>query len=135
MKVILDSAVFINTTSFPFTSKNEYVIPPACVVEIKEPMSKMRLDAALVERRVSIQGPSPPYLRTTKELAETHGVLQLTRADMEVIALALEFHSTKEKICVYTDDYSIQNVLKWEKIPFEGVLQGKITQKRSFRKK
>ena len=135
MKCVLDSAVFINATSFPFLSKYAYVISSLCVREIKESTAQLRLETALQSMRVRIDDPSLSILPSVKELAQTHGVLHLTPADESVIALAMESYSRKEKIFVYTDDYSIQNVLKWAKIPFEGILQSGIQKKRSFRKK
>ena len=135
MKCILDSAVFINATSFPFSAKEKYLISSACVNEIREALAKARLEAALVQHHLQLQDPLPHSMESVKELAQTHGVLRLTSADESVIALALEAHALKEKVLVYTDDYSIQNVLTWAKIPFSGVLQQGIHSKRSFRKK
>ncbi len=133
MKCILDSAVFINASGFPFTSKKDYVISPSCVSEVKEALAKTRLDAALNEHHVRIVEASPSFIRVAKELAETHGILRLSHTDLEVVALGLEAVSNKEKVYVCTDDYSIQNVLKWAKVPFEGILQSGIQKKRSFR--
>lgn len=133
MKVILDSAAFINTISFPFSKKNEYLITSKCEAEIKELTAKMRLEAAFQEGLVSIVDPCMASIAAVQALARKYGVKRLSEADESVLALALEIVDRKEKVRVYTDDYSLQNLLKWRKIPFEGVLQKGIVHKKSFR--
>ncbi len=133
MRIILDSAVFINTDSFPFSKKNEYVMPSACEEEIKESVAKMRLDAALAQHdNFTITDPCMGSLQAAQRVAKQHGDNRISRADEMVLALALEAKDRKESVRVYTDDYSLQNLLKWAKIPFEGIQQKGILKRKSF---
>lgn len=134
MHYILDSAVFINASSFPFSSKNLYVMTSFCEAEVKELTAKMRLEAAFHEGKLSITDPCPASIQVARALAKKHGDKRLSDADESVLALALEIADRNEKVCVCTDDYSLQNLLKWRKIPFQGILQKGITKKKSFTK-
>lgn len=134
MHYILDSAVFINASSFPFSSKHAYFVTSACEAELKEMTAKMRLEAAFQEGKVSITDPCPASVQIAQALARKHGDQRLSDADESVLALALEMVDRGDKVVVYTDDYSLQNLLKWRKIPFERVLQKGITKKKSFSK-
>lgn len=136
MRIILDSAVFINADSFPFSKKNEYVMPSACEEEIKESVAKMRLDAALSQYdNFTITDPCMGSLQAAQRLAREHGDKRISRADEMILGLALETKDRKESMKVYTDDYSLQNLLKWAAIPFEGIQQKGIVKRKSFGKK
>ncbi len=136
MKYILDSAVFINTDAFPFSSKDEYLMPSACEEEVKERLAKLRLDAALQQHdNFTITDPCAHSLSVVRSWARAQGNTRLSSADEAVLALAFESLDRKEPVCVYTDDYSIQNILRVANIRFSGVLQKGITKPRSFAKK
>ncbi len=134
MHYILDSAVFINASSFPFLEKHSYIMTSSCEAEVKELTAKMRLDAAFHSGKLSITDPCPASIQVARTLAKKHGDNRLSDADESVLALALEIADRKEKVCVCTDDYSLQNLLKWRKIPFQGILQKGISKKKSFKK-
>jgi rRNA maturation endonuclease Nob1 len=134
MDIILDSAVFINATRFPFEINVDYFIPSKCVGEIKGQTAKLRFDVALQQFKITIQDPCPVSVEKVQKLAEKWGDTHISQADENVIALALEKAEQGRKVLVYTDDFSIQNLLKWEKIPFSGVLQGNIQKAKSFKK-
>ncbi|MEK6970416.1 MAG: hypothetical protein AABW68_01830 [archaeon] len=133
MRVILDSAVFINTDSFPFDARDEYVMPSACEEEVKERVAKLRLDTALDQHsNFTITDPCSSSVLSVRRYAAAQGNTRLSLADEAVLALAFESVERKEKVMVYTDDYSIQNALKWAHVPFSGIQQKGITQKRRF---
>lgn len=135
MHVILDSAVFINATSFPFSAKDTYYLTLACDGEVKENLARLRLEAATQQFDFHFQDPCMATIQVVQSLARKYGVERLSRADESIIGLALELVERGEKVKVYTDDYSIQNLLKWRKIPYSGVLQSGIKKARSFAKK
>lgn len=132
MNILLDSAVFINATSFPFTKTHTYYITLACDAEVKENLARLRLEAASQQFDFHFQDPCMATIQAVQALARKYGVKRLSRADESLIGLALELVDRGEKVKVYTDDYSIQNILKWRKIPFEGVLQEGIKKAKTF---
>jgi rRNA maturation endonuclease Nob1 len=95
----------------------------------------LRLEAASQQFDFHFQEPCTATLAIVRSLANKYGVKRLSPADESVIGLALELVERGEKVNVFTDDYSIQNVLKWRKIPFSGILQTGIKKARSFAKK
>ncbi len=134
MKVILDSAVFINAISFPFSAQNEYVMPSPCEREVRETLAKLRLESALSQNdNFNIVDPCAASIANVRRVALRRGVSGLSDADEHILGLALESKDRGEPVRVFTDDYSIQNLLKWEKIPFSGILQKGVEKKRSFR--
>ncbi len=135
MHIILDSAVFINATSFPFSAKDTYYLTLACDAEVKENLARLRLEAASSQYSFHFQDPCMATIQIVQSLARKYGVSRLSRADESLIGLALELVERGEKVKVYTDDYSIQNLLKWRKIPFSGVLQSGIKKAKTFAKK
>lgn len=135
MHVILDSAVFINASSFPFSKKDSYYVTLACDAEVKENLARLRLEAAAQQFDFHFQDPCMATIAIVQGLASKYGVKRLSFADESVIGLALELVDRGEKVRVFTDDYSIQNVLKWRKIPFSGILQPGIKKAKSFAKK
>lgn len=133
MKFILDSAVFINSDSFPFNEKDEYLMPSACEEEVKEKVAKMRLNAALDQfPNFTITDPCAASISSVRQWARAHGDTRLSEADEAIIGLAFESVERKEKVKVFTDDYSIQNALKWAKVPFSGILQKGIKKAKRF---
>ncbi len=134
MNILLDAAVFINATSFPFSKKHAYYITLACDSEVKENLSRLRLEAASQQFDFHFQDPCMATIQAVQALARKYGVKRLSRADESLIGLALEMVARREKVKVYTDDYSIQNLLKWRKIPFEGILHEGIKKAKTFGK-
>jgi rRNA maturation endonuclease Nob1 len=133
MKVILDSAVFINADSFPFNEKDEYVMPSSCEAEVKENMAKLRLEVALRQWvNFSITDPCSSSIQAVRQYAKVHGNTRLSDADEAILGLAFESVERKEAVKVYTDDYSIQNALKWAKVPFSGIQQKGITKAKRY---
>ncbi|MDZ4256825.1 MAG: hypothetical protein U1C71_04400 [archaeon] len=134
MKAVLDSAAFMNAEGFPFSKRSHYFLPSPCEAEIKGMEPRMRLENALHHFPLVIRDPCPATLQQVRRWASEIGDSPLSEADEHVIGLAWEFQERGEKVMVYTDDYSLQNLLKWKKIPFQGILQKGIRRPRRFSK-
>ena len=65
--------------------------------------------------------------------AEKIGDKKLSDADVSLLALASEFRRDKKDFTVVSDDYSVQNICRHLKIRFEGSVQGKIRNARSWK--
>ncbi|MCC7553773.1 MAG: ribonuclease VapC [Methanobacteriaceae archaeon] len=117
---ILDASAFINgfqiNNSFNFTVSE-------ITEEIKDMKSKLLLEEYINENRLKIREPSEKYLRILEDtIASSGDVLRLSMPDKKLIALALELSKQNKNTKVISDDYSIQNVLKIIKIPYEGII-------------
>ena len=97
-------------------------ITPGVLSEIKNNLSKQKLETAILSGNLTILSPDPDAIKEVRVMAKSSGDLQfLSTTDIGVIALALalqtkisqqdEIPFAEVPIEVVTDDYSIQNVL------------------------
>ena len=85
----------------------------------------------LIEQGLAIQLPTRESTDKIKDASNKTGdTYRLSKADIEILALALDISEddTKEAI-ILTDDYSIQNVAHFLNIKFESVSQSGITKR------
>jgi len=83
----------------------------------------------LQEKGLTIKHPSENSVKKIHQIAtETGDIGRLSKADIEILALAADFCQEKE-VVILTDDYSIQNVAHVLHITFETVSQPGITKR------
>ncbi|MFX0102656.1 MAG: NOB1 family endonuclease [Candidatus Hodarchaeota archaeon] len=122
-----DTVLLIDTTLFlhgnaHVTNRNdvEVWIPQEVIDEVKSKISRLRMEQVLNADQVQIRSALPEAMKKAEDDARTTGDLgNLSRADIGLIALANEAIRIGFDPIVYTDDYSIQNVLKYQKIKFK----------------
>ncbi|MCK4995719.1 MAG: NOB1 family endonuclease [Thermoplasmatales archaeon] len=84
----------------------------------------------LTERGLSIHAPSKESIDKVKNVSiETGDSYRLSKADIEIIALALDIKNNENETIILTDDYSIQNVANVLNIKFEAISQSGITKR------
>lgn len=117
---ILDASAFING----FILDTNYNYTTAEVVsEIRDFKSKLVLDIAINDGKLSIVQPGDEFLGEVQSvISESGDVLRLSQQDISIIALALDFSSHGRSVMVISDDYTIQNTLKILDIPFSSIL-------------
>lgn len=117
---ILDASAFING----FILDTNYNYTTAEVVsEIRDFKSKLVLDIAINDGKLSIVQPGDEFLGEVQSvISESGDVLRLSQQDISIIALALDFYSHGRSVMVISDDYTIQNTLKILDIPFSSIL-------------
>ncbi|MGC8663084.1 MAG: NOB1 family endonuclease [Thermoplasmata archaeon] len=114
-KYILDTSVFLSGKSVPMDI--EIIIPYSVINELKN----QNKYSFLLERS-KIVSPSEISLRIAQEAAKKTGdINKLSETDLDIIALSQEFDAT-----VMTDDYAIQNVLKFLNVPYTGMAMKEI---------
>lgn len=117
---ILDASAFIN--GFQLVSKNNFTVPEI-TTEIRDFESKLTMDMAIEDGRLSIQEVPIEYINSVDDVISKSGdVLRLSNPDKKLIALAYMFHSEGQNVLVISDDYTIQNTLKIIGIDYSGVL-------------
>ncbi len=109
--VVLDTSAFLAGFD-PFASSEDQVTVPSVEEEIiRNSMICTRFRAAIESGRLKVKAPSTEFLNKTKisatKLGDSH---LLSKADTELLALALEFKAEGFIPQIVTDDYSIQNV-------------------------
>lgn len=111
--IILDTSAFVAGFD-PFSVKEEQYI----TLKVKEELTgelktDIRLNTAIESGRLKVKCPEKHFLEDAKSAAKTTGDISvLSAADIEVLALALQFKSEGLSPMIATDDYAIQNVAK-----------------------
>jgi len=114
-KYILDTSAFLSGKSIPLDIE---IIIPESVIEELGGSGKYSL---LLERSKIIV-PSEMSVKIAMEAAERTGdINKLSKTDIDIIALSQEYDAT-----VITDDYAIQNVLKFLNVPYMGMVMKEI---------
>ena len=108
---VLDACAFITGIN-PSSIEGKVYSVPAIAEELpRGSMAFLRFNASQEAGHLSVIAPSSDYLEkiveTSKELGEAK---ELSKADLQVIALALELKSKEKNPTIVTDDYAIQNV-------------------------
>lgn len=104
---------------------------PGVYAEIKPGGRDYRMFELLLEKGLVIESPSEKSIKAIKKTAEETGDIQrLSSADIEILALSLDYiNSDMKKPIILTDDYSIQNVACVLQLTFQNMSQKKITKK------
>ena len=129
---LLDSSALLNNHSFEFAKGKSYFMTNSCFDELKEMKFRLFAESALKNGLLEICDPCPLSVEKTMKFLDEIGDRKLSRADISLIALALEKKS--EKPTVVSDDYSIQNACKHLGIDFQPILQGRIKMAKTWKK-
>ena len=117
---ILDASAFING----FKLEGHYNLTVSEITEeIKDFESKLTLDLAIKNNKLTICNVDEKYMLRLKEVTSSSGdILRLSKPDTKLIALALQCMDKGMDVKVLSDDYSIQNVLKILNISYAGII-------------
>ncbi len=109
--IVLDTSAFVAGYD-AFSVSDEQVTVPKVEEEIlRNSMVKLRFQTAVESGKVKVATPTKDYEETTKASASKVGDYhKLSRADTQLLSLALELKEQGYSPQIVTDDYSIQNV-------------------------
>ncbi len=131
---LIDSAVVLNDPGFSFSKEFDYITTPGVMAEFKDLRSKSIAENALGNGLLKLEEPSSPSVERVNKLASEKGLTRLSKADVSLLALALDFTKGGDEFVLVSDDYSVQNLCKLLGVKFEAILRGKISKAISFRK-
>ncbi len=121
LKIIFDTAAFLAGLEKYF---DKVYTVQSVIDEVKDQRSKEIFELSLAAQKIIVLQPSSKSLNEVLSLVKKLSEYTLSKTDIEVVALALDF---KQESIVYTDDLSLQNVLKHLGISYESVkLKGKL---------
>jgi UPF0271 protein len=117
--IVLDTSALIAGFD-PFSIDEEQYTVPTVEEEMAEnSLSGVRFKTALENGKVKVRTPNSASLKKVKTFAAAVGdAFFLSETDIEVLALALEFKTSRYSPIIATDDYSIQNVANQMRIEF-----------------
>jgi endoribonuclease Nob1 len=109
--IVLDTSAFVAGFD-PFSIAVEQVTTPLVAEEIRRDSTvKMRLETAVESGKLQVKAPLPGFEAKAVESANRVGdSFKLSKADMQLLALALQLKDEGYTPQIVTDDYSIQNV-------------------------
>ncbi|MEM4256800.1 MAG: hypothetical protein QXZ13_00300 [Candidatus Diapherotrites archaeon] len=132
MIIILDAAALINNENFTFDKKNKYCTTNLVIEEWKDYRTKALAENAIKNKMLKIRDPKEKAIEKAKKECEKTGTI-LQKADISVLALAIELTEKKHKPIIMTDDYSLQNCLKTLKIEYTPIAQTGIKKTKKFK--
>lgn len=109
--IVLDTSAFIAGFDPLSVSERQYSVPSVRNELASNSMPLMRFNAAVENRKLRVESPKSFFLNKAKQASKKIGdVLYLSKADFDVLAMALQLKSQGHFPVIVTDDYSIQNV-------------------------
>lgn len=108
--LILDSSAFMMGLD-PFYLNIKLFTTPEVIEELSSFWLQLRCSTAIKLKKLTVVSPKKDFLaKVEKASKETGDILKLSKADLSVLALALELKVKEYKPAIVSDDYSIQNV-------------------------
>lgn len=132
--VVLDSSAILNDFGFSFKPRHTYFTTPQIMQEFRDLRSRMLVDNAVNRSLLKLQEASEESKQLVTKKSQEKG-MNLSEADISVIALALDLKPLFANLEVQTDDHSIQNMLLHFKLPFKAVIRGTVKQEITIEKR
>jgi UPF0271 protein len=111
-----------------YAPRGELYTTSLVACEVKDEYSREGLELALQLGRLTIRDPSPKTVRRVEREAAKRGLhISLSRADISIIALALELKSEGKNVIVVSDDYAVENLAGLLGLSFQPVRTRGIT--------
>jgi len=129
---LIDSSAVLNDFGFEFRPEDRYIATALIIAEFRDMRSRHLMENAFQQGLLSIEEPKQETINYVEELAASKGFSRLSKPDVSLIALGLDFKKAKKEFMLVSDDYSIQNFCSLLKIPFQGAIRGKISKEISF---
>ncbi len=123
MLFVLDASAIVNDPNFCFEQNHSFITTPEVIAEFKTIETRALVDNALHHSLLEIRSPSIDSVQIALEKIRELNFERLSKADVSIIALALELKRDGKRFIVLTDDFSIQNFLALFKIHYSSVLQ------------
>lgn len=132
MLYLLDASAILNNPRFSFDERHSYACTLEILEELKSFETKTLAENALKRKLLRVYRPKHKYWKNAEKIVSQKGFTRMSRADISVIALAMQFKEEGKEFVVLTDDYSIQNFLAMLGIAFSPIIQGRIKQTIAF---
>lgn len=121
MLIVADASAFLNVFQFDFRH-DIYYTTNSILDEIIDFKNKMIIRQGMESGRLRLSEPSSESLELIKSKTVELG-LNLSKNDISILALALDFKKEGKNFILQSDDYSMQNLAFHLKIPFKAVSQ------------
>ncbi|WP_292320456.1 hypothetical protein [Caldisphaera sp.] len=123
--IILDTGAIFS--GFVLSNLDKSITTSSVIQEVKDEASKNILNIIINADKLSIIDPDAKFLLKIKEEAKKWKLSsKLSKTDLDVLALSLQYKEKCEEVYLATDDYSIQKLavklgIKIIKIKYKGI--------------
>ena len=108
--IVLDTSAFIEGYE-PVVGRGEHYTTPEVLRELRDPMMRLRLQAALDSGKLMVKRPERGFTEEVARVMEEMGELYtLSEADISILALALQLRELHREVTLISEDYSVQNI-------------------------
>lgn len=121
MIYILDTSAIIG--GFRPTSGHQSYTIQEVIDEVKDERSRLLLDLELGQNLKILEPSNESLKRAISRSKETGDFMHVSKTDIKVISLALDFKEKGEEPIIVSDDYDIQNLLRDLQISFQPLLE------------
>lgn len=120
--LVLDSTAFY--AGIPLIGKSKYYTTPSVINEVSHIKTlNMTLSTLLDSNRLFIIEPPHNLLEEARRIASESGDLQkLSNVDISIVALGMHLKENGYFVTIVSDDYSIQNLVKFSGLRFSPVM-------------
>lgn len=126
---IIDTSAILSGRMLNFFD-SEFVTTPKVADELKPGGRDYRNFQYLKEKGLKIIKPEKIFLEKIKKICEKFGEKErLSKPDIELLSLALQFKTNTNNPIIVTDDFSIQNIAEHLKISYQNINERKIKEK------
>ena len=124
--LVLDSPAFITGVN-PLNIELKLFTTPEVIGELSSMWLQFKYSTAIQLRKLNVVSPKDSFLKKVEDASlETGDRKKLSKADLSVLALALELSSRGFKPSIVSDDYSIQNVAEHLNLDYTNLAMRKI---------
>ncbi len=121
--IVLDTSAFIAGFDPLAVSEKQYTVPKVGRELVADSIPWMRFKTAVENGKLIIIEPKKPFTQEILEASRKVGDIRyLSKADLQVLALALELKASGVNPLIVTDDYSIQNVANKIDVEFTSIM-------------
>jgi len=117
---VLDSTAIILGFTEPLSGR--MITSRKVLEEAKYGEAEYRALASREGHMIEVMDPDRKYVEEVKKFAAKMGELELSEADLSILALALQLLKEKYEVSIITSDYSIQNLASLLGIEVEPIL-------------
>ncbi|ABN69827.1 Nucleotide binding protein, PINc [Staphylothermus marinus F1] len=135
LNIVFDTSAFLAKyhLQLPRYIVKIYTVPRV-VDEVRDQENKEALELGIETKMIEVIEPREDFRRKTIIKARKIGEhVSLSKTDIDVAALSLQLKTIHDKVIVFTDDYSLQNLLYHMGIPFKPLRTKGIRKARKYR--
>ena len=130
---IIDSGIFMNTNQIPELEGN-IITSPLIIDELKSSKANLLFEMFSANTIINVEIPDKKSINTIIETADKIGQKGLSKPDIDILSLALQYQVIDSKnVVLISDDYALRNIAHELNIKSKSLQTDGGNQKRIYR--